>query len=307
MFHAYYYQIGDTKIKISSDIVFPISKSAIFKKFMVLPINSDAQYSFFELKRKSLIANSLDAEETKSLRRTLKFPKRWAFNPVFRSPIVREAIQPCLIEPELSHMSLSWNRMIIRNFSKNEFHFFYYPESKLEIADPLFTARFRNLIGLSFVKHFGFLLHGAGAITKNGAALFLAPDEGGKTTLINKFNMNKILSDDQVVVRLVKNNFYLCSTPFGTMTCGPAKSKLGGIFLIKKSKQFKIMPANPNDILRFIWKESFFRTVVLPKTLRTRVFYLLYQLCRRIPGYYIHAPIDSLDFKAIDAVMAGEK
>jgi len=51
--------------------------------------------------------------------------------------------------------------------------------------------------------------------------------------------MNEILSDDQVVVRLVKNNFYLYSTPFGTMTCGPAKSKLGGIFLIKSQSNSK--------------------------------------------------------------------
>ena len=77
-----------------------------------------------------------------------------------------------------------------------------------------------------------------------------------------------------------------------------------GIFIIKKSKQFKILPANANDVLRFLWKESFLKTIVLPKTLRIRVFDLFYQLCRRIPGYYIYTPIDSLDFKAIDDVMA---
>jgi hypothetical protein len=301
-----HYKIGDVRIKISSDIVLPKTKNTLFKKFLVQPMDIDAQYSFHELERKSYTLSALSATEKKALLRTLAFPERWLVNPVFRFPAVREAIQHCLIEPELFHLSLSWNRLIIRNFAENEFHFFYHPENKSDMADPLFIARFRNLISLSLVNCSCFLLHGAGAMTRNGVALFLAPDEGGKTTLIKKFAANQILGDDQVVVRLAENNLYLCGTPFGTISCGPAKAKLGGIFVIKKSKKFKIMPANPNDVLRFIWKESFLKTIVLPKTQRTRVFDLLYQLCRQIPGYYIHAPIDSLDFKAIDAVMAGK-
>jgi hypothetical protein len=301
------YQIGDVKIKISSDIVLPTKKSALYKKFLVLAKDADALYSFSELEQKSYVLGALGAQEKKALLRTLAFPGRWLTNTVFRSPAVRQAIQHCLIEPELFHLSLSWNRLIIRNFAENEFYFFYHPENKSEMADPMFIARFRNLISLSMVNCSSFLLHGAGAVTKNGAALFLAPDEGGKTTLIKKFAANNILSDDQVVVRLTENKFYLFGTPFGTMTCGPAKSKLVGIFVIKKSKKFKIVPAKPNDVLRFLWKESFFKTIVLPKTLRTRVFNLLYQLCRQIPSYYIHAPLDSLDFKAIDAALAGEK
>jgi hypothetical protein len=299
-----HYQIGDIKIKISSDIVLPTAKNPLYKKFLVLAKDADAWYSFSELEQKLYTLSALNAEDKKALRRTLVFPEWWLDNPVFRSPAVREAIQYCRIEPELFHLSLAWNRLIIRNFATNEFHFFYHPENKSEIADPMFIARFRNLISMSLVNHFSFLLHGAGAITRNRAALFLAPDEGGKTTLIKKFNVKEILSDDQVVLRLEENNFYLCSTPFGTMTCGPAKSKLGAIFLIKKSKQFKILPANANNIFRFLWKESFFKTIVLPKTLRTRVFDLFYQLCRQIPSYYIHTPIDSLDFKAINEAMA---
>jgi hypothetical protein len=301
-----HYRIGDVKIKLSSDIVLPLTKSVLYKKFLASSKEADACYSFSELDRKSYTLSALDAGEKTALLRTLVFPEWWLANPVFRSPAVREAIQHCLIEPELFHLSLSWNRLIIRNFAKNEFHFFYHPENKSDMADPMFIARFRNLISMSFVNQFCFLLHGAGAVTKNGAALFLAHDEGGKTTLIKKFAADKILGDDQVVVRLVKNNFYLYGTPFGTMTCGPAKQQLGAIFLIKKSKQFKILHANANNVLRFIWNESFFKTIVLPKTLRTRVFDLLYQLCRQIPGYYIHTPIDSLDFKAINEAMANQ-
>jgi hypothetical protein len=307
MIFVNHYKIGDVRIKISSDIVLPETKNTLFKKFLVQPMDMDARYSFHELERKSYTLSALSATEKKALLRTLAFPGRWLTNTVFRSPAVREAIQHCMIEPELFHLSLSWNRLIIRNFAENEFHFFYHPKNKSEMADPMFIARFRNLISLSMVNCSSFLLHGAGAVTKNGAALFLAPDEGGKTTLIKKFAANEILSDDQVVVRLAKNKFYLCGTPFGTMTCGPTKSKLGGIFIIKKSKKFKIVTAMPNDVLRFLWKESFFKIIVLPKMLRTHVFDLLYQLCRQIPGYYIHAPIDSLDFEAIDAVMAGGK
>jgi hypothetical protein len=304
MIDVNFYQIGNIKIKISSDIVLPTKKNALYKKFLVPAKDADAHYFFFELKRKSYSLSALGVEEKKALSRTLVFPERWLSNSVFRSPAVREAIQHCLLEPELFHLTLAWNRLIIRNFAENEFYFFYHPENKSEMSDPMFIARFRNLISLSMANDFSFLLHGAGVMTRNGAALFLAPDEGGKTTLIKKFAANKILGDDQIVVRLVKNNFYLCSTPFGTMTCGPAESKLGGIFIIKKSKKFKILPANVNDVLRFLWKESFFTTIVLPKTLRTHVFDLLCQLCRRIPSYYIHTPIDSLDFKAIDEAMA---
>ncbi|MBN2398991.1 MAG: hypothetical protein JXI33_01480 [Candidatus Aminicenantes bacterium] len=306
MIDVNHYQIGNVKVKISSDIVLPATKSMLYEKFLAPPGDANARYSIFELETKSYTLSPLDQEEKKALRRTLVFPEWWLANPVFRAPAVREAIQYCRIEPELFHLSLSWNRLIIRNFAENEFHFFYYPENKKDMTDPVFNARLRNLISLAMVNDLSFLLHGAGVMRQNGAALFLAPDAGGKTTLIKKFKRNEILSDDQVVVRWAKNTFHLCSTPFGTMSCGPAKSELAGIFIIKKSKKFKILPAKANDTLRFIWNESFLKTVVLPKVLRTRVFDMLYQLCRQIPSYYIHTPIDSLDFKAIDNALAGK-
>ena len=300
MMYESQYKIGNVKIKISSDIILPVMKNPLYEKFLVPPVAATARYSFFELKRKSYTLCALSEQEKKALLQTLAFPERWLANPVFLSPAVREAVRHCLLEPELFHLSLSWNRLIIRNFAENEFHFFYHPENGSGMTDPTFNARFRNLLSLSLVNHSSFLLHGAGAMTQNGAALFLAPDGGGKTTLIKKFKTNEILGDDQVVVHKTKGNFYLCGTPFGSLTCGPVKSKLSGIFLIKKAKRFKILPANANDVLRFIWNESFFKTIVLPKTLRTRVFDLLYQLCRQIPGYNIHVPIGLLDFKAID-------
>jgi hypothetical protein len=304
MIQANHYTIGGIRIKISSDIALPVIKNVHYKKFLAQPGDVDARYFFSELKRKSFILMALSEKEKKALLRTLVFPERWLANPVFRSPAVRRAIQHCLLEPELFHLSLAWNRLIIRNFAENEFHYFYHPENRSDMADPMFSARFRNLISLSMVNHFSFLLHGAGATTRNGAALFLAPDEGGKTTLIKKFKANRILNDDQVVLRLLEDDFYLYGTPFGTMTCGPKKSELKGIFIIKKSMQFKILPAKANDVFRFVWNECFFKTVVLPNTLRTRVFDLLYQLCRRIPSYCIYTPIDSLDFEAIEQTLA---
>jgi hypothetical protein len=307
MIHVNHYQIGEIILKISSDIVLPTTKNVLFKKFLVPPVSANAQYSFFELKKESYILSELEPDEIKSLRRTLAFPERWLTNTVFRSPAVRDAIQHCLVEPELFHLSLSWNRLIIRNFAKNEFHFFYHPENKADMTNPMFNARFRNLISLSMVNHSSFLIHGAGALTQNGAALFLAPDEGGKTTLIKKFKKSKILGDDQVVIRLLGNHYYLCGTPFGTITCGPAQNRLTGIFIIKKARHFKIISARANDVFHFIWKESFLKTIVLPKTLRIRVFNLLYSFCQRIPSFYIYAPIDYLDFKAIDETMADSK
>ena len=48
-----HYQIGDIKIKISSDFVLPTSKDTIYKKFLTPSMDADARYSICKLKQKS--------------------------------------------------------------------------------------------------------------------------------------------------------------------------------------------------------------------------------------------------------------
>jgi hypothetical protein len=304
MTHVSHYQIGGIGIRINSDVRLPTARNRIFDQFLAQGKRIDADFSFTELKRDSLVLNDLDSNEKASLRRTLHFPERWLTNPVFRSPAVRHAIRRMQNNPELSHLSLSWNRMIVRNFARNEFFYFYHSANKSEISNPLFNARFRNLIGLSYANNNRMLLHGAGAITDHGGLLFLAPDEGGKTTLIKKFAPAEILGDDQVVLDRQGEYFHLHSTPFGSMTCGPAKARLKAIFLIKKSRKFQLERSPANEALRLIWSDALSRLTVLPKEFRINIFNMVFELCQQIPCYLMHTPIDSINFDAIEKVSA---
>jgi hypothetical protein len=133
------------------------------------------------------------------------------------------------------HIALNWNRAIIRDFIHNEIHFFYPAEKKSEFSTPIFNARFRNLVANALTRLSAVLIHGAGAIISDKTAVFLAPDEGGKSTAINLSTEEEILSDDHIVLQGEIGNVMVHSTPFGFKTCGPREAELGAFFLLEKA------------------------------------------------------------------------
>ncbi|MCX6558539.1 MAG: hypothetical protein NTW95_14095 [Candidatus Aminicenantes bacterium] len=296
---VYYQRLGGLQQKIVSDIKIPLLETEKFSQYYCRKENFRAIFYFFLLDQNSHHISRLTKLEKEALSKSIGFPKRWLESKALCFPQIREVIQNCLIFPELSFIDLSWKRILIQNFNTNEFYVFYPLEKEKTFSDIAFLAGFRNLIWGSFPKYSSMLMHGASVIIKKKAALFLAPDEGGKTTTISQFNKENILNDDQIVLKKNKKGIHIHATPFGTISCGNKSAPLGGIFLIHKSHFFRIKKANPQKILEFIWNEHMINSIIIPKKMRIDLFNLLYEVVKQTPVYNLYLKKGEVDQKTI--------
>jgi len=158
----------------------------------------------------------------------------------------------------------------------------------------------------NFMHHFNALfVHSSAVIIENKAALFIAPDEGGKTTIAEILHKKyPIITDDQNVIRKEGDKYYCYGTPWGVyITNKSTKVKLGGIFLLEKSDKFKLTPLNSNFIFAFLCREHYANFTYLRDDGRKKYFGLLSDICNKFPAYKLQFSKDYIDPDAIAAVM----
>jgi len=297
------HQIAGISIRTESDVLINYVQGDLFKGFRVSNNEYNARLKIQQFDRKSFILPPLSTHERLPLVRSVAFPEHWLDNPIFRSPEVRKVVKDCLAQPDQVHIVFNWNRAIFRNYAHNVFHIFYPPEKKDDFSNPIFNAGYRNFIAALLPNFSAVLIHGAGIIHKNRAVVFLAPDDGGKTTIVNHSSPGTILSDDQIILRREDDRITVHSTPFGEIGDGPQQARLGGLFLLEKAPHFELTPLKPREILRFIWNEQFYGWFVLPRNLRVKAFEILYDACCQVPVHRMRFPKDYVDWNAIDAAM----
>lgn len=165
------------------------------------------------------------------------------------------------------------------------------------------AANFREIFS-SFLPNFAaILLHSSGVIRKGKAALFLAPNEGGKTTVIRQSNGEPILSGDQIILRKEGDVIVAHGTPLGGITSGPCQAKVGALFMLERSSYFHLEPIAPPDLLHCLWKEHRNNTFFLPKRLKKQAFHILSNACYGVPVFKMRFPKDYVDWDAIDGAM----
>jgi len=149
--------------------------------------------------------------------------------------------------------------------------------------------------------HGAFMLHAAGIVDSDAgtAALFLAPDEGGKTTAARLSRPGIIIDDDQVVLRRERGGFWVHGTPWGLISAGPIKAKLGGIFLLEKARRFLLTPLKAADAVGFIWDEHRNMTDFIPAEMRKKAFVLITDACSSVPVFRLRFSKDSLDWQTV--------
>ena len=120
------------------------------------------------------------------------------------------------------------------------------------------------------------LLHASAIIRDGRAAVFLAPDEGGKTTAVRLASSGTILCDDQVIVRRRRKRFHVWGTPWGLHVNATAHAPLAGLFLLKKAKRFSLTHLPAHRLVPFIWQEIKAQLSILPKPLKTKAFMMTF-------------------------------
>lgn len=91
------------------------------------------------------------------------------------------------------------------------------------------------------------MLHSSGALIKGKAHLFLAPSNGGKSTIIRLlYKSFSIIGDDSIILKIINNRLFCFPTPFKEKQWWVNKINekylVDKLFFLQKSKEIKILP-----------------------------------------------------------------
>jgi hypothetical protein len=249
-------------------------------------------------------APPLPAEERARFARDVHFSGSDVLDhPLLRAPIVRDRLHSVLNRSEEVLAVDRAGGLIVWAVGEEMMDFYYF----LRLADPREERVARNYQHMftAFLLDYNALpVHSSGLIRGGRAALFLAPDEGGKTTVLQLAPDGHLLSDDQIFVKREGAEIIAHATPFGQLTSGPGQAPLGGLFVLEKAHGFDMTPLKPAELVKAMWDEHLPYTSILPRKLKLRAFGLLYDMCQRVPVYRMRFPQEHVDWAAIDAAMA---
>jgi hypothetical protein len=224
---------------------------------------------------------------------------------ILRSPITQNLLTASQTGTDEIAVFGYATEILIWNQTQNTFDLVYVVREKEdEGAGKRKVARnFPNLLVPFLPRFSGLMVHCAGVIRGDRAALFLAPDSGGKSTVLKRATDGFILSDDQVILRKEGAEFIAHATPMGLMTSGPGSARLGGIFILHKAAHFALEPLPPLELVRSYWQDTGNLSRLLPKNLKLRAFDLFYDVCHQVPIYRMSFSKHYVDWDAIDCAM----
>lgn len=297
------FNIAESHLSLFSDVKFQNINNINYFSLDKSQSRNDASIEFRRFSQDQFVGKELNKIEKSNLVKCIDFQPRWLTNQVFRFSPFRGNVIKSLINPEMTQIVLNWNRAIIRDYNNNNFSYFFPEEKEHEFMGPLFIARLRNLISNTFPLKNKVMIHGASIIINGRAILFLAPDEGGKSTLIKMAAGKRVLSDDQIVLESKGEETIVHSTPFGELSDGPFHAKLGGIFILKKSDQFCLEPVSADIILKFIWNDQYIKWYQYPNNLKIRIFDILNSTSRCSPAFRLNFTKERVDWQSIAEVM----
>lgn len=304
------YKIAGIVFRTESDIWLPFLSEDPFKKFLIDATNPDICLRVHEIRSESLKLSPPEGnEETKLMYHTGGRLDRMK-SPLLRSSMIREKLRNCLENPDNVDIHIYQNWVVIIDFWRRYLDLYQFIENTPGLAKHPAAVyvedSFTRMIA-SFLPLFSaILIHGAGVIRNGKSAAFLAPGEGGKTTVSGLSNDSLLLSDDFIVFKKEDGFINAHSTPLSKNTTGTCQASVGGLFMLEKAKHFQLVPIKPPDMVQCLW-DSYNKYTTLPnRRIKTRMFHLFCDLCSQAPAYLMRFSKDYVDWDAIDAAMEGK-
>jgi len=219
-----------------------------------------------------------------------------------RSPQLNACLQQARKNPEWSAIEMNAGAVTILDFKKNRANIFF----NREFVNELGVHGIGPAMLAPFLPNFEACLLHASAIVRHGrTAIFLAADEGGKTTAARLSPDGTILGDDQVLVQRGLDGFQVSGTPWGLHMDGKLRAPLAGLFLLEKARRFSLVPLRARELLPHLWQEAKALLAILPKPLKIKAFDILSELATAVPAARMSFPKHFIDWEAIDKIMAG--
>ena len=281
-------------IKIHSELDLALLNSERFQPFQTSSKKREIFICFQVIVSENLAGPPLDPEGDPLL---AKAGRRGTDSPLLRSKQVKACLNHARDHTDLLFVEIFPEALSILDFKNNRANFFYIPRSAPKVE--------KRLIGPAmlapFMPNFDALLLHASAIVRHGrTAVFLAPDEGGKTTAVRLSPSGTILCDDQLLLRRFPEGYRVSGTPWGLHVNAKVQPPLGGLFLLEKASRFALAPLAPYDLVSHIWEEIKDSLSILPKPLKKKAFAIICDIVAAVPAWRMSFTKAHIDWQAID-------
>jgi hypothetical protein len=277
-----HHEIAGISFLVSSD--FPIREFSL-PRFDPFSVESDSVDCHIHVHKIDLLKGTLPAGE----------PVR------IMSNSVRERLAQCMEKSSDVHVQTNEDSLLCIDFRGRRLDIFF--TGDLHPGGGHF--RFGAFPYSVFLHEYGsVMLHSSCVDCRGLGLLFLAPDEGGKTTAARLMEGCRVLADDMVLVRRGDDGFRAWGTPWTTFEPSTASSPLSGLFLLEKADRFRLEKLTFREVFSHIWEEHAFIHRVMPPEHRKAFFGLCCDISSSAPAWRLHFPPDHIDTDAVTASLA---
>ncbi len=212
-------------------------------------------------------------------------------------PPFLQVLSECSGHASVVNLEIRGDSAVVKDYRSHRIDSFHTPGNAVSLRN----ARVDPTVFSVFLHDFDALLIHSSCVSFGGsAAVFLAMDDGGKTTAACLCGAGRVLSDDQVLFRRQTDGSWLAyGTPWTTFEPDTGSSVPGAFFLLEKSDRFSLQRLGPRELFSFLWDEHKAARFMLPKVYQTRLFDLYHALSMAAPVYLMKFPRDHIDSEAI--------
>jgi len=299
--HQYHFYIGTVRFDITCSTEIDCLGRSRFRAYSTDEIEPDVSVHIIEVDKPPLHLRHLTIEERTELTGGFSFPIDRFEGPSWESPLlldeqVRQRIRDGSNHKSLVNLEIRMNSVTITDFLKHEIFLYFTQGMEENVA----SGRIDPHIFSCFMYDFdALMIHSSGVDWDGRAAVFLATDEGGKTTAARLCAGGTVLADDQIVFRRNDDRWFAHGTPWTTFPPEPGPSIPGAFFLLEKADSFSLTRLDSRELLSFLWNEQYTQRFHIPKAHQTRLFDLYRDLISIAPVYRMRFPEDQVDTEAI--------
>jgi hypothetical protein len=327
-----YHSIADIVFRTFSDVEISYIRNGPLKEFQIKERGYNVRHSFSLVKGDTDSTSPLNSREKEVISRCslvgridrstliippivydekkLKnfFPKVGYLtdlnNPILQADIVRDKLANSCKFLEDIKIQVHGFSVTFYDYKNRTIDIFYSPVCNEIFKADMICNGIRRMF-TSFLPGFSAAMIHSSALLINGkVGIFLAPDEGGKTTAAKLGVDHAILCDDQNIIKKEENEFIAYSTPWGHNRNSNLKGPVKGFFLLVKGNGFKIEQLKPSSLFSYLWNEHLDYSSKLPEKYRLLFFDFLYTLSRSVPGFQLTFQKDFIDWDAVENAMA---
>lgn len=213
------------------------------------------------------------------------------------SPPLLQTLTECADHKSMVTLEIRGDSVVVKDYRSHRIDSFHTRSNAVSLKN----ARVDPTVFSVFLHDFDALLVHSSCVSFEGrAAVFLAMDDGGKTTVAGLCSTGRVLSDDQNLFRRdPSGNWLVHGTPWTTFPANTGYAVPGAFFLLEKSDQFSLQRLGPRALFSFLWDEHYPSRFMVPKVYQTRLFDLYRDLSMSAPVYLMKFPKDHVDREAI--------